>query len=731
MRRAFIAALIAAGMVFASQAQTTVVDTDFTSGDGYVDADLAGQNDWVAIPSTGSRAFEVIDTSGAGVADTSVVSNFWDGVNGNFVYIDTAMSNNVDDVWSGVIDFQLRTYPAPGSTNAILGTTEVFAFGLTQSLADGLDVDDVNDFVFSCKVRGTTGFRVNLQEAGINNSPMITFSPDDLGWNPAGLSTNVSYNIFETDPLRLIWSIRKIRNSTDSYEAMVVLSNKVTGASSTHGTLLNTYAGGGGIFAADEVYYAIGHSATARGPDGTNSMVDLSIDALSVSYAEDQLPTIKAPEGLSAAGEYEQIVLAWDAITEADSYNVKCATAWEGVFSLVANVASNSYAHAGLTNGAPYYYKVSALYSDSPNPAVESSDSVQVGGSPSSKIYKSVLLDFMATGAKSSNTVLTVSNLAGPAAVASSNTGAPLVDPVKNAVTDTAGLSGVLKLNVISLDSGPSGDLGFQPDVWTGGVQSAGNAITVTDTGWGVETTQAGNDHLQGDETLIFTVDLSGLVLGEGQDLVLKSVSFYDQDHTRSGDLWMRNFDLPIGTNGAGVLLADNVEVYDADDLVLKDGDMLAMRAGGSATRLTGLEFDIVVSANGYQRWIAALGPAGSDAAVDFDLDGDGEANAWEYAFWGDAVDPERQGISPEMVGFVEDGGTNYIVYQHLRPKEYETCGLDVQVETSTDLPANSWTNTRYVVSDVVEFNTEYDSVTNRVSTEESVLFIRTAVRER
>ena len=54
--------------------------------------------------------------------------------------------------------------------------------------------------------------------------------------------------------------------------------------------------------------------------------------------------------------------LAWDAVASANSYRVKRASAEAGPFTVVAdNLADTTWTDAGLTNGATYYYVVSAI----------------------------------------------------------------------------------------------------------------------------------------------------------------------------------------------------------------------------------------------------------------------------------------------------------------------------------------------------------------------------------
>ncbi|MCM3039146.1 glycoside hydrolase family 6 protein [Paenibacillus motobuensis] len=90
-------------------------------------------------------------------------------------------------------------------------------------------------------------------------------------------------------------------------------------------------------------------------------------------------PTVpSAPAGLTATAGNAQVTLSWAAASGATGYNVKRATTSGGPYTTVASgVTATSYTDAGLTNGTPYYYVVSAV-----NSAGESVNSTQVTATP-------------------------------------------------------------------------------------------------------------------------------------------------------------------------------------------------------------------------------------------------------------------------------------------------------------------------------------------------------------
>jgi len=207
-------------------------------------------------------------------------------------------------------------------------------------------------------------------------------------------------------------------------------------------------------------------------------------------------------------------------------------------------------------------------------------------------VHASVYTDFMVAGGNVGSSVdVTWSNLNGPVTLGSTAGTDPLVDGVKNSFTATSGLSGTLKMNVLALDD-LSGN--FQPAIWMGGGQSVGNSVNAQDVrGWGVRRDGKINGDLQGAEALIFTFDLSALTLGAGQSVVLTGITFFEDDGSRNGDFWQRNFAIPLGTASAGTKLANDVTAWSGSRTVV-DGDQFAVVRGLKDTRLAGLELDVV-----------------------------------------------------------------------------------------------------------------------------------------
>jgi fibronectin type 3 domain-containing protein len=86
------------------------------------------------------------------------------------------------------------------------------------------------------------------------------------------------------------------------------------------------------------------------------------------------------PAGLQATGGNAQVSLSWDASAGAASYNVKRSTTNGGPYgTAVASLSATYYTDSTVTNGATYYYVVSAV-----NSAGQSANSAQVSATPAS-----------------------------------------------------------------------------------------------------------------------------------------------------------------------------------------------------------------------------------------------------------------------------------------------------------------------------------------------------------
>ncbi len=94
------------------------------------------------------------------------------------------------------------------------------------------------------------------------------------------------------------------------------------------------------------------------------------------SYTIQGLPT--APTGLVATPGDSHIALTWNAVSGATTYNVKRSlTTNTGYSTIATNVAVTNYDDTSLTNGTPYFYKVSGV-----NGRGEGADSAEATATP-------------------------------------------------------------------------------------------------------------------------------------------------------------------------------------------------------------------------------------------------------------------------------------------------------------------------------------------------------------
>jgi fibronectin type 3 domain-containing protein len=88
-------------------------------------------------------------------------------------------------------------------------------------------------------------------------------------------------------------------------------------------------------------------------------------------------PPPPTPTNLEAAPGNAQVSLSWTASTGATSYNLQRSTTSGGPYTQIATPSTNSYTDTGLTNGATYYYVVSAV-----NASGQSANSNQASALP-------------------------------------------------------------------------------------------------------------------------------------------------------------------------------------------------------------------------------------------------------------------------------------------------------------------------------------------------------------
>lgn len=114
-----------------------------------------------------------------------------------------------------------------------------------------------------------------------------------------------------------------------------------------------------GLADGTQYYYAV--TAFNSVGESTNST------ALSVITPIPPIP--QEPTGLTASAKIGQVLLNWNASSDAVNYNVKRATALGGTYAWVSTVSTNGAVDTTVSNGARYYYAVTATNSVGESPA--------------------------------------------------------------------------------------------------------------------------------------------------------------------------------------------------------------------------------------------------------------------------------------------------------------------------------------------------------------------------
>jgi beta-galactosidase len=194
---------------------------------------------------------------------------------------------------------------------------------------------------------GLTSATLNLQ-ANATNSPPVT--PTNLvataGNGQAGLRWDIVFGAASYNVKRALSSGGPFTN---------IANTTAIGFADT------------GLINGGNYYYEVS-AVNAYGESADSSIVSI-IPQAPVSTA--------APAGLTAQRDDGQVILNWNFVAGATSYNIKRALTGAGPFTVITNVSTTGCTDAGVTNGMTYYYVVSAV-----NDSLESSNSAPVSATP-------------------------------------------------------------------------------------------------------------------------------------------------------------------------------------------------------------------------------------------------------------------------------------------------------------------------------------------------------------
>ncbi len=151
------------------------------------------------------------------------------------------------------------------------------------------------------------------------------------------------------------------------------------------------------------------------------------------------------------------------------------------------------------------------------------------------------------------------------------------------------------------------------------------------------------------------------------------------------------------------------------------DGKLLAIGWDSGVDRMYVYDISTI---SPYMAWAEEFGLSGENAASTNDYDGDGLANLCEFGVGGDPTNSADRGISPSFI--MEGGGGAIYVY----PKRLDS-GLTYFLELNTDLtlPEN-WTNSGYSIVGTGAIDSDFDAVTNQISTHGDKQFFRLMIGE-
>lgn len=215
--------------------------------------------------------------------------------------------------------------------------------------------------------KGTTvtqNIQMTLTGAGDTTPP--TVSSADPANNATGVALNQAITVTFSEAMDC---------STITTSIVTLKDNLDTAVAGTISTCNNTTA----VFTpSSNLSYSTLYTATI-----TTGVKDAAGNAMAANYTwnftTEPLPIPSAPSGVSATAGDGQITISWNSVSGATSYNIYLSTS-TGVTKTNGTKltgVTSPYTHTGRTNGATYYYVVTAV-----NSSGESSESSQLSAIP-------------------------------------------------------------------------------------------------------------------------------------------------------------------------------------------------------------------------------------------------------------------------------------------------------------------------------------------------------------
>lgn len=354
-----------------------LIDTSFTSAEGYSNGDLAGQQGWEAATGTDPNAFNITNATTTGEAST--LGNGFGNTNyiGNAVYLDKLMDNLADDTLEGSMEFQVQTYLADGQTVATLLNADILSFGLTSDANSAHVAWDGDKALMLVRLVADGNIAVLFTTENSDASTKLAeLQREDLGWDPEDEDADgVTTDDLVSETITLDWSIRKTRES-GVYQAKATL-----GSSTATNTSLAYYTSTKqDMYDSAASRFTLGHYRNAWKTNGTlTNKADVVLEALSLTHTN-YPPEVTAPEGVTTLGGDRSVTVSWPSTLEATSYDVLFAEQSGGSQRVIASVSDQTYFDSPRFNGVTNWYTVRANFD------AGSADSAEVPGVPFASI---------------------------------------------------------------------------------------------------------------------------------------------------------------------------------------------------------------------------------------------------------------------------------------------------------------------------------------------------------
>jgi hypothetical protein len=626
----------------------TILDTSFSALDtpAYANGDLVGQSSWKSITASAPKAFNV-DSTGVGYAETATFSSDFSTNTGNQVYFNKIMSNGVNAEVSGTMVFTLKTTPTAGryATN-IVGTVtniqqiasvpknEVFTFGISSDMSKLLTSKGADDeALIVVRTESNASILIGLNSYSTTTHILLDISPAQLGWDPAwNTKTASNAPVFETAPITLDWTIRKT-SAPKTYMAAVeatIGTNIYTGIVVYTDQLADLYA-------ADLFRFGMSHASGAGG----SSLVNVSIDALSLIHTNNGQIIASPPYRLESSIGNLEITVSWRGGFEADSFDVYRSDDIGATYSFLANTTANSYTDTGpLTDVYTYFYKVVAKYGavDSPfsNPLI-----IRALGQITEFEWSAVNVgtyDVPRTGA-GANTVGTILNITGTltdGAILYPGVGSYSGVPFYG-IVQINGLWSTLRLRTTDFEGKPAGQN-------TSLLYVKGGPVDMTATPFSCQLDTSVGSPLR--------VAVRNSVNGKwyvSDTSANKNLAFANM---ATGTAW-RELDV-ADLSSSSLMNATNNPVV-TPDLTSIDAVGFFIGPTGGNIRPIYLKVAGGSAPSAFNLWTDSYGIYNADAAKTNDYDGDGRNNVWEWGLGGNPTVPTargiRQAINAEVVG--------------------------------------------------------------------------------